>query len=151
VTHFGPIRDVAVSAAGKLAYAAAMNLIYVWELEKRQLAHKILNPQKSGKWDFLTVGRLPASSMEDGSLVFWDRANGNEMDRREGFGQIIGMDPSPDGKTPAVVRITAVGKGRNEIILTTEAKDALVELAKATPILRRRQQAQDAVARLEKS
>lgn len=107
-SHFGPIRDVAISPDGKIAYAGGMARIHVWDIAERRILHKILNPGKVS-WDFVTDGRALAS-FANGSLIFWDASTGKERHRIESRGQVIAVDLSPDGKTLAYARINAAKK-----------------------------------------
>jgi WD40 repeat protein len=128
-THFGPIRDVAVSPDGKMAYAAGMARIHVWDLNRRQLVHIILNPSKVS-WDFVTDGRLLAS-FSGSNLIFWDPSVGKEANRLEGQDQVIAMDLSPDGTTLALVRVMPAVHGPKEIVLQRWDRAAKKELPAA--------------------
>jgi WD40 repeat protein len=109
--HGGPITDLAISPDGRTLFASGLRLISMWDLRGRRLTHRLHNGANvTPKWNFLTDGRLLASSTPNGPLTLWDPATGRERDRLDGQpGPVVGLDLSPDGKTLAVAAATKAG------------------------------------------
>jgi WD40 repeat protein len=103
--HVGGIKEIAIAPDGKTVYAVGGASITVWDLDKQRLLSQPASSLPTvGRWDFVTGGRLLASGMPDGTLIFWDPATGKEKDRLAGKGLVIGLDLSPDGRTLALLR-----------------------------------------------
>ncbi len=109
-THFGRVTDLALSPDGKTLYSAGFGAICCWDLDHRRLVHR-LEPAKElpRKRDFLTDGRLIASATQDGKVRIWNAA-GRELDRLEGFGEVIDLQLSPDGNTLALLSVKGAVK-----------------------------------------
>jgi len=105
IGHGAPVRDIAISADGKLALTAGFDdQAILWDVESRQIRQRLLGHEAAvNAVAFVPPDeRLAVTASDDGTLRLWDLTTGEERAVWRGHKlKVVSVAVSPDGRLAA--------------------------------------------------